>query len=158
MNETTKLQSLLQIGLGRDLSDDQTERLAAIATESTCARGATIFREHHRHQHVYWIVDGVVALEMSPSHTGPKAVLTVGSGDLLGWSAFLGNQPMTTTAIASTDVQLIGFDSDQARQLCEDKHEIGYRFSQAVAEALSRRLIATRLQVLDLFDCDRSVC
>jgi CRP-like cAMP-binding protein len=89
---------------------------------------------------------------MSPSHAGPKAVLTVGSGDLLAWSAFLGNQRMTTTAIASTDVQVIGFDSDQARQLCDKNHEIGYRFLESVAEALSRRLVATRLQLLDLFE------
>ena len=55
-------------------------------------------------------------------------------------------------AIASTDVQVIGFDSDQVRQLCDDNHEIGYRFLESVAEALSRRLVATRLQLLDLFE------
>jgi len=152
MSETSNAQLLLQVGLGRDLSDDLIDRLAAIATQPSFTRGETIFREHQRHERIYWIVDGVVTLEMSPSHAGPKAVLTVGTGDLLAWSAFLGNQRMTTTAIASTDVQLIGFDSDQARQLCGENYEIGYRFLQFVAEALSRRLVATRLQLLDLFE------
>ena len=152
MNEISNEQLLRQVGLDRDLRDDLVARLAAIATHYAFACGETIFREHQYHQRVYWIVDGVVTLEMSPSHAGPKAVLTVGSGDLLAWSAFLGNQRMTTTAVASTDVQLVGFDSDQARRLCDENNEIGYRFLQSLAEALSRRLVATRLQLLDLFE------
>ncbi len=152
MNEIPNIELLRKVGLGRDLSDDLLGRLAAVAVQVPIAQGTTIFRENQRHQWVYWIVDGVVKLEMSPSHAGPKAVLTVGIGDLLAWSAFLGNQRMTTTAIASTDVLLIGFDSDQARQLCDDNYEIGYRFLQSLGEALSRRLVATRLQLLDLFE------
>lgn len=152
MNEISNEELLRQIGLGRDLNDDLIGQLASIAAQVPVARGATIFRENQRHQRVYWIIDGAVTLEMSPSHAGPKAVLTVGTGDLLAWSAFLGNQRMTTTAIASTDVQLIGFDSDRVRRLCDDNYEIGYRFLQSLAEALSRRLVATRLQLLDMFE------
>lgn len=152
MNKIRKEELLRRVDLGRDLSDDLIGKLASAAAEVAVEKGATIFRENQRHQWVYWIIDGVVTLEMSPSHAGPKAVLTVGAGDLLAWSAFLGNQRMTTTATASTDVQLIGFDSDRVRQLCDDNHEIGYRFLQSLAEALSRRLVATRLQLLDLFE------
>jgi CRP-like cAMP-binding protein len=152
MNEISNEGLLRHIGLGRDLNDDLIGQLASIAAQVLVARGATIFRENQRHPLVYWIIDGVVKLEMSTSHAGPKAVLTVGTGDLLAWSALLGNQRMTTTAIASTDGQLIGFDSDRVRQLCDDSYEIGYRFLQSLAEALSRRLVATRLQLFDLFE------
>ncbi len=152
MNALTNEEVLRGVDLGRHLSDEQLRRLAALATQTVVPAGTAIFRENQRHERLYWIIDGVVTLEMIGSHAGSKAVLTVGSGDLLAWSAFLGNQRMTTTATASTEVRLIGFDSSELHQLCEQDHEIGYRFLHSLAEAISRRLVATRIQLLDLFE------
>lgn len=152
MNGNSNEKLLRRIKLGDELSGPAFSQLASLAVQVSVPAAKTIFREGQQHAWIYWIVDGVVTLEMSPSHAGPKAVLTVGSGDLLAWSAFIGNQRMTTSATATTDVQLVGFDSDRLRELCEQDYEIGYRFLDSLAAALSRRLTATRLQLLDLFE------
>ena len=152
MKELTNQDLLRRIGLDRDLGASDLAQLAGLAKQQLLRQGTVLFREGQYHAWLYWIVNGVVSLEMTPSHAGPKAVLTVGSGDLLAWSALVGNQRMTTTAIAATDSYLIGFPSDPLRDLCDQNHEIGYRLMQAIAEALSRRLVATRLQLLDVFD------
>lgn len=58
---------------------------------------------------------------------------------------------MTSTAVALQPVKTIAFDGDALRQLCERNHEIGYYVMRQLETALSHRLVATRLQLLDLF-------
>ena len=48
-------------------------------------------------------------------------------------------------------VKTVALPGDQLRQLCEAEHEVGYHIMRQLASALSRRLLATRLQLLDLF-------
>ncbi len=58
---------------------------------------------------------------------------------------------MTATAIALEPAQLIAFPGQTLRELCEADHHFGYRLMFRLSQALSKRLLATRLQVLDLF-------
>ncbi|WP_442509378.1 hypothetical protein SH528x_000947 [Novipirellula sp. SH528] len=58
---------------------------------------------------------------------------------------------MTATAVATLDTTLISFDADALSQLCEQNHDIGYKVMFTIAKSLSKRLVATRLQLLDLF-------
>ena len=152
MTELSNAALLRKVGLATRLRDQHLQQLADVAIRTKLPPSATIFREGKHHEQLYWVVEGVVSLEMTGSHAGAQAVLTVGSGDLLAWSALVGNQRMTATATTATEALLIGFDSDQLRTLCEQHHEIGFRLMQSLAEALARRLVATRLQLLDLFD------
>jgi len=58
---------------------------------------------------------------------------------------------MTATATAMDDVRAVSTSGEAILALSETDHEFGYRFMRRMAEALSRRLLATRLQLLDLF-------
>ncbi|EMI16509.1 cyclic nucleotide-binding domain (cNMP-BD) protein [Rhodopirellula maiorica SM1] len=127
------------------------EPLAELASLQTYPAQQLLFREGEVHARIYWIKEGRVRLEMSGTRAGAKAMLTAGPGDLLGWSALLGDQRMTATAVATLETTLISFDAVALLQLCEQNHDIGYKVMHTIARSLSKRLVATRLQLLDLF-------
>jgi CRP-like cAMP-binding protein len=71
---------------------------------------------------------------------------------MVGWSALLGEQgKMTASAIAVEDTELVVVQAERLRRLCEVSHDFGFHLMRSMASALAKRLLATRLQLLDLF-------
>jgi CRP-like cAMP-binding protein len=58
---------------------------------------------------------------------------------------------MTCTAVTLDNVEAVVVTGAKLLELCEQDHEFGYHLMRRMATALSRRLLATRLQLLDLF-------
>jgi CRP-like cAMP-binding protein len=58
---------------------------------------------------------------------------------------------MTATATALEPVRTLAFDGRALKALCEECHEVGYYVMRQIVVVLSERLLATRLQLLDLF-------
>jgi CRP-like cAMP-binding protein len=110
-----------------------------------------LFREGAPSQDLFLVQSGFFALDMFVPARGRITILTVGPGELLGWSALLGEGAMTATATAVENSQVIGLPGDKLRTLCNVDHEFGYSLMRHLAVALSQRLLATRLQLLDLF-------
>jgi CRP-like cAMP-binding protein len=100
---------------------------------------------------MFLVESGHVALDMHVPGRGPVRILTVGEGELLGWSALLQDGPMTCAATALESTRLIAIPGAGLAALCEANQEIGYRVMRQMARALAQRLVATRLQLLDLF-------
>jgi CRP-like cAMP-binding protein len=92
-----------------------------------------------------------VALEMNVPGRGRERILSLGPGDVLGWSPLLGGEAMSATATALQDSVLYTATASELRALCEADHELGYYVLREVACSLGKRLLATRLQMLDLF-------
>ena len=111
----------------------------------------TLFTEGTLHDDVYVVVSGHVALEMQVPRRGNVRLLTAGSGELVGWSGLIGDGRMTASAIVTEDSQLIVLSSSALRELCHEDHKLGYLLMTQTAKAISQRLLATRLQLLDLF-------
>ena len=151
MNESATATILRDVHLGDELSDLNRDRLASLGQVSERKTGDTIFREGEKHLFVYWLVDGRVTLEMSTGGTSPKLLLTLGRGDVLAWSAMLSGGRMTSTATTIEPTRLLVFDTKGLGELCRSNHEIGYHVMEHFARQLAGRLLATRLQLLDLF-------
>jgi CRP-like cAMP-binding protein len=129
--------------------------LAGLASIQTFAQKRVVFREGDRCPDIFLLQSGRVALDMHVSGRGPVRILTVGEGELLGWSALLGDGPMTATATTLEATRLVVIPGATLGALCEANHEVGYRMMQQMARAMAQRLVATRLQFLDLFSIDR---
>ncbi|MGE5193996.1 MAG: Crp/Fnr family transcriptional regulator [Deltaproteobacteria bacterium] len=125
--------------------------LAAMASVQTFAPQSVIFREGDMCPDIFLIESGHVALDMHVPGRGPVRILTVGAGEFLGWSALLNDGPMTCIATALDTIRLVAIPGAKLGALCEANHEIGFRVMQQMARALAQRLVATRLQLLDLF-------
>lgn len=142
---------LRTLQLTAPLHDDLRAQLARLGRVHVVTAGTVLFREGDEHRDLYLVAAGSIALEMRVPGRGQVKILSVGPGELLAWSALVSNQVMTATAIASEPTTLIVFSSELLRTLCESNHELGYQFMRQISVALSKRLVATRLQLLDLF-------
>ena len=127
------------------------DQIAPLAERIVCPAGAVIFRSGEINEKIYLIQSGHVALEMPVPARGRVRLLTLARGELLGWSPLLGNREMTATAMALEETRLLTISGTALQALCRANCEIGFVVMEHVAEALSRRLVATRLQLLDLF-------
>lgn len=122
-----------------------------LAREDVFPPGAGIFAEGSTHADFHILLEGHVRLEMAAPGRGRISLLTLGPGDMLAWSAILSDGTMTTAAIALDTVRLVSLPGERLRRLCEEQPVLGYHLMKQLAAALSRRLLATRLQLMDLF-------
>lgn len=144
-------QSLHGLRFFSGLPDHALAALASLAEERSFAAGSVIFREGAPCREIHVIESGRVALEMRVPGRGSIRILTAGPGELLGWSPLLSAGVMTATAIALEPTTALAFSGTRLRELCESQAEIGRLVMEKTAISVSERLIATRLQLLDLF-------
>ncbi len=148
MIETAKLSELAFI---RGLPPRALEALATMAGQETVSKSQVLFREGTLVHDLFLVQSGVFTLDMQVPARGRVTILTVGPGELLAWSALLGEGSMTATATAVEDSRIITLPGDKLRTLCQVDREFGYTLMRHLAAALSKRLLATRLQLLDQF-------
>lgn len=127
------------------------DELAATSNVQQLPGGTVLFREGGTSENLYLIRDGRIALEMNVPGRGAVRILTVGPGEMVGWSSLLDGGKMTANAVAAEDTDLVVAPANKLRELCEANREFGYHLMHQMADALSKRLVATRLQLLDLF-------
>ncbi|MBL4883539.1 MAG: cyclic nucleotide-binding domain-containing protein [Planctomycetaceae bacterium] len=135
-----------------DLSESLINALAAIGRKVPITSGSVLFEQGSRHDCVYVICQGTIRLEMNVPGRGEIPILTIGAGELLGFSPLFEDQVMTARAIALEDGLAISIDAKELMELCEQNSELGYRVMKKIAGAYAKRLVATRLQLLDLFE------
>lgn len=136
----------------RGLPQRSLERVSERLSSRRYDPGATLFEEGARHDELHIVASGHVRLDMRVPGKGRIPILTAGPGDVLAWSAVISNQVMTSSAAALERVETASISGAELRNLCEADHELGYHVMRQLAAALSRRLVATRLQLLDLFE------
>jgi len=144
-------QILMELRFTAELSNEDQRKLAGISRLQEYSKGATVFTEGSDHKDIYVIRSGRAEICMSIPARGCLPVLTLEAGDLVGWSSILKLGEMTATVVAMEDTQMVAIDAADLRELCEQDHDIGYQIMQRIATALSQRLVASRLQVLDMY-------
>lgn len=137
-------------------SSEGLEAVAQMAEHRVAKAGDVLFREGEVHPFFYLVVSGQVILEMCIPARFCSRILTLGPGDIVAWSALLGGGRMTATATCQEPTELIVVDGQKLLALCDTDHDLGYQVMRELASALSRRLLATRLQMLDLFESQES--
>jgi CRP/FNR family cyclic AMP-dependent transcriptional regulator len=135
----------------RELCPGDQEKVAAIAASRQVPASTVLYQEGDVCERLYLVSSGLVALDMCMPRQGCTRILTIGPGEIIGWSALFADATMAVRASALQDSTLIALPAAELRQLCDDDHDIGYAIMQKVSVALSRRLLATRLQMLDMF-------
>lgn len=142
---------LRELGFTADLPERLVEGLAEACAVVDFRAGTTIFQEGEKNPFLYVVERGHVGLDMHVPGRGRVRILSVGPGEMLAWSALLGNGVMTVSAVALEDTQAIAASGPKLLEVCSANHEMGYQLMSRMAKALAQRLVATRLQLLDLF-------
>ena len=134
-----------------DFSDEDLEQLAKVARISDFDALETIFPEGAVADSVYLVVSGKVSLEICAPGVGCKRILTVGPGELLGWSGLLEESRLTATARALEPTRVVRLNSALLAALCQHDPRFGYELMRRALAAVAVRLNATRIQLLDVY-------
>jgi CRP/FNR family transcriptional regulator len=157
MDKKTLAQVLRKLRFTAELPDPVLESLAGAATVRGYPRGTHLFHEMRDNHQLMIVWLGRVALDMQvPEHDSIR-ILTAGPGDVVGWSALLGNGKMTTSATALEDTQVVAFTAPELQAACESNHSFGYFLMNKIAVSLTERLLDTRKQLIDMITFDKAV-
>lgn len=127
-----------------------------LATVAGCGRnvhfdaGEQILRVGDAADHFFIVRRGRVEITLSSPPEGTLTVAVVGPGELLGASWLAAPHRVVFDARASEPTDAVQFDAVCLRGRCDDDHELGYALYRNFAALMRDRLVAARLQLLDL--------
>jgi CRP-like cAMP-binding protein len=151
MSIPTMLDTLRTLEFVKNLEPENLKKLTLIATETYFPPDEAIFREGDIGNEVHLIVSGQVAIEIRVPSRGQIRILALHPGALVGWSPLFPGKPYTATGRAIMPTTTLSINAADLRTLCQTDHELGCKLAWKIIEAVSDRLQATRLQLLDLF-------
>lgn len=151
MNHDSVIEMLREIRFLHDIGPMHLEQIARIARVRGFKPGDIVFRQGDTAQHVYLVVDGKVSLEICAAGAGCQQILTLGPGELLGWSSLLEQLCFTARARALDATHLVEINVAQLLAMCDRDPQFGYELMRQVALALAKRLSATRMQLMNVY-------
>jgi CRP-like cAMP-binding protein len=149
--ETTSTPPWKSLAFTAGLDPAQIERLTAISTPIRWEAGSRVFREGDPDSPLYVVEEGRVAIELALPGRGPVTILTVGPGEVFGWSSIFHKRPKTAAARATVPTKAWAIDSTRLRELCDRDPVLGYALTRRILQVVSERLKATRIQLIDVF-------
>jgi CRP-like cAMP-binding protein len=134
----------------KGLQPAQLQTLAECAMQSSFAAGEILFHEEDPANRFYVLLSGSVALESQPSSGEPIRILTLGAGDVLGWSWLFPPYRWHFDARALEPVTAIFFYATRLCEHCETDPELGYGLVMRMAEVMMQRLQATQRLLFEI--------
>ena len=113
--------------------------------------GAYLFREGETANQFFAIRSGRVAVETHMPSRGPMTLQTLGEGDIAGFSWLFPPYVCQFDVRARESVRATAFDGACLRTKCDADPALGYELMKRLTHIVSRRLEATRRQLLDVY-------
>jgi CRP-like cAMP-binding protein len=136
---------------GASLPPETQARLAAMGRIRRELAGTELLHEGEIADEFGVVLSGRIALRMLVPERGMVTILTVEPGDVVGWSAIVPPHRSTSTCVAIEPIEALMIDGAELRAALRSDHALAATLYPRVLQAVSRRLSATRLQLLDLF-------
>jgi CRP-like cAMP-binding protein len=149
--ETPSVLSLLRETAFSGLHPAIVARLAPLGRLIRFAEGATPVREGEACDWLGVVIDGRFALRLRPPGGEDRTILSVEPGDVVGWSSVLPSATATSTVVAVAPTTAVVFDGGRLRAALSTDCELAAAVYERLLGAVTRRLVATRLQLLDVY-------
>jgi CRP/FNR family transcriptional regulator, cyclic AMP receptor protein len=135
----------------KDLDEEYLKQIVGCASNVAFSENEVIFREGDEAEKFYLVRTGEVALELNGRDKGDIRILTIGPGQILGWSWIISPYKWHFNAMAIEDTRVIALDCECLRNKCETDSKLGYEMLKRFSHILEQRLYATRMQLLDIY-------
>jgi CRP/FNR family transcriptional regulator, cyclic AMP receptor protein len=136
------------------LENSHIEFIVGCAANARFKTGEFLFREGHEANYFFFIREGLVNLEIYSPQKGAITVQTLGEGEIVGWSWIISPYQWRFDARATEDTRLIALDGKCLRDKCNQDPALGYELLKRFAPIIEQRLVATKIQLLDLYGND----
>ncbi len=143
---------LCSLPIFSDLTDQHVGVIAGISSIQLFQDNQEIYHEGDPRDFLYIVLEGRIALEIHIPNRGRLRILTVEPQEVMGWSSISEvASKRTVTAHAVSGGKLLAIDAAKLHQACEKDPVLGYAVMHHVANVIAGRLLATRMQLLDMF-------
>jgi CRP/FNR family transcriptional regulator, cyclic AMP receptor protein len=119
------------------------ERVAAIASEESHARGTTIFQHGDVGDKLYIILEGKVRISRQVPGMGEEALAVLGPGQVFGEMALIDESPRSADALVHEGCRLLAISKDGFDDLLFGDKELAYEVLWSTVQMLVSRLRAT---------------
>lgn len=134
----------------KDLKTTYLELLAECAATAQFKKGGHVFRQGENADRLYLIEEGKVGIRLEmPSHD-PITIMTLGAGGVAGWSCLFPPSQWQFAGWGMEDTAFITLDATCVLAKCKADYELGYELMRRCSQIMADRLMATRLQLLDV--------
>lgn len=99
----------------------------------------------------YVIRSGRVAIELEAPPRGRITLLTLSTGEVVGWSWLFPPHRWEFDVRALDTIHTIALDGKCLREKCNQNLEMGWDLMQRFSRIMAERVKATRLQLLDVY-------
>ena len=131
-----------------DMDPKHLRKLAAIANEVTFVRGDLVYQEGDLDKGMYLVQEGEVMIEMKSPDQGYAPVLTIGNGQLFGWSSLFPGQRKRARARVLKDTRAFLIDGERLNYLFEVDHELENVVMRQMIKLVGERVYATRQRLV----------
>jgi CRP/FNR family transcriptional regulator, cyclic AMP receptor protein len=128
------------------------ELLTGCASNVRFEAGQYIFHAEEEANRFFLIRQGKVALEAFAPERGSLVILTLEEGEVLGWSWLFPPHRWKFDARVVEFTRAIALDGECLRKKAEENHDLGYEFMKRFSALMARALLATRLQLLNVYE------
>ncbi len=137
--------------LFEDFPNNYLDDLSECAREAHFSEGSYIILNGKQADSFFIIRKGFVSIQVQSPYQSAITIQTLGAGDLLGWSWIFPPYQWHFDAEAVEATEVFVLDALCVRGKCENNKLLGYELMQRLAQLMMERLVATRLQLLDLY-------
>ena len=138
-------------GLLQALTATEVGLFESAAVELRLPAGEVLFEEDGPADAFYIVVEGRIGLELTTPGKDPIVIQTLGPGDVLGWSWLIPPYTWHYDARALTSVSAIVFEAVCVREKCERDPVFGYEIYKRFSRIIARRLMASSMQLMDVY-------
>ena len=128
-----------RIVLLKELDENQRDLLRPLFEEVSFQAGTVIFQQGKSAEFLYLVINGMVDMSFKPYDGTPITVSHVGKDGLFGWSAVVGSEKYTSSAIAIEAVKAFRVRGTDLRRFCVKHPEAGKAILERLAEGASSR-------------------
>jgi CRP/FNR family transcriptional regulator, cyclic AMP receptor protein len=122
-----------------DLNENMISLLTPLFEVFSCQPGSIIFQQGDQAEYLYLVLDGKVDMSFKPYDGNPMTISHIDKGGLFGWSAVVGSNTYTSTALAIEDVKAFRIHGSDLREFCREHPEAGKDILERLADGVSSR-------------------
>ena len=128
-----------RLAIFEELDKDMIDLLSPLFEEFSCQPGTIIFQQGDQAEFLYFVIGGKVDMSFKPYDGIPITVSHVSKGGLFGWSAVVGSDKYSSTAMAIEDLEAFRVHGSDLRKFCREHPEAGKDILERLADGVSSR-------------------
>jgi CRP-like cAMP-binding protein len=140
------------VPLFKNLDEKYMDLLKPLFEPFSCNAGVTVLQQGTPADYLYIVVSGAVEMTYKPYDGVSITISHVEKDGLFGWSAVVGSEKYTSSAIAIENLETMRIRGSELRKLCLEHPDAGKEILERLASSVSSRWQDAQAQVKSILE------